>query len=89
MAVDIMCHSLLYLVEESGSFCLDHSSFLFISSKYPLYVHLQGFGSQDYKDISVMILTVSCNAVEKEPDLQSAMKNGGVIGIFQVPVTHG
>ena len=90
MGVDIMCHSLLYLVKESGSFSLGCSLFLFISSRHPLCMHLQGFCSQGCKDVLEVILTLSCNAVEKEPILQGASKNGeGVICIFQVPVIGG
>ena len=90
MCVDVVCHSLLYLIEESGNFHLGCSSFLFISSRHPLCMYLQEFGSQDCKDILEVILTVSHNVVEKKPVLQSASKNGErVRGIFQVPVISG
>ena len=75
MWVDVVCHSLLYLIKESGSFCLGCSSFLFISSRHPLCMYLQGFGSQGCKDVLEVILSVSCFVVEKEPVLQSASKD--------------
>ena len=43
-------------------------------SAHHIYMHVQGFGSQGCEDISEVILTVSCNAVEKEPVLQGATK---------------
>ena len=49
-------------------------------------MHLQGFGSQDCKDISEVVLTVWQDAVEEEPVLQGMPKYGGVVGIFGVPV---
>ena len=58
MGVDIMCHSLLDSVEEGSSFCLGHFLFLFAARRHPLCMHLQGFGSQDCKDISEVVLTV-------------------------------
>ena len=86
MGVDIMCHSLLDSVEEGRSFCLGHFLFLFAAGRHPLCMHLQGFGSQGCKDISEVVLTVWCNAVEEEPVLQGTPKYGGVVSIFGVPV---
>ena len=40
MGVDIMCHSLLDLVEEGRSFCLGHFLFLFAAGRHPLCMHL-------------------------------------------------
>ena len=40
MGIDVMCHSLLYFVEEGGSFHLGHSPFLFIACRHPLHMHL-------------------------------------------------
>ena len=40
MDVDIVCHSLVYAVEEGRSFHLGHSLFLFAASRHPLCVHL-------------------------------------------------
>ena len=39
MGVDVMCHSLLDLVEEGRSFCLGHFLFLFAASWHPLCMH--------------------------------------------------
>ena len=76
MGVDIMCHSLLYSVEEGRNFCLGHSPFLFTASRHPLCMHLQGFGSQSCKDISEVVLAVRHVAVEEEPVLQGKPKYG-------------
>ena len=76
MGVDIMCHSLLYSVKEGRSFCLGCSPFLFAASRHPLHMHLQRFVSQGCKDISEVVLTVMCDAVEEEPILQGMPKNG-------------
>ena len=46
MGVDIVCHSLLYSVEEGRSFYLGHFLFLFAAGWHPLCMHFQGFGSQ-------------------------------------------
>ena len=63
MGVDIVCHSLLDLVEEGRSFCLGHFLFLFTAGRHPLCMHFQGFGSQGCKDISEVVLTVWQDAV--------------------------
>ena len=63
--VDIMCHSLLGLVEEGRSFCLGCFLFLFAASWHPLCMHFQGFGSQGCKDMSEVVLTVWWNVVEE------------------------
>ena len=90
MGVDIVCHSLVYSVEEGRSFCLDHSLFLFAGSRHPLCMHLQGFGFQGCKDVSEVVLAVRCVAVEEEPVLQGMPKNGErVVCIFRVPVIDG
>ena len=90
MGVDIVCHSLLDSVEEGRNFCLGCYLFLFAASRHPLCMHLQGFGSQGYKDVSEMVLTVRHDAVEEEPVLQGKPKDGeGVVGIFRVPVIGG
>ena len=90
MGVDIMCHSLLYSVEEGSSFCLGHSPFLFAASGHPLCMHLQGFGSQGCKDVSEVVLTIRSDAVEEEPILQGIPKDGErVVCIFHVPVIDG
>ena len=90
IGVDIMCHSLVYSVEEGRSFCLGHSLFLFAASRHPLHMHLQVFGSQGCKDISEVVLTVWHDAVEEEPVVQGMPKDGeGVVCIFQVPVVDG
>ena len=83
MGVGIMCHSLLDSVKEGGSFCLGHSPFLIIASRHPLHMHLQGFCSQGCKDVSEVVLTVQCDAVEEEPVLQGTPKDGErVVCIF-------
>ena len=74
IGVDIMCHSLLYSVEEGRSFHLGHFLFLFAASRHPLCMHLQGFGSQGCKDVLEVVLTVRHNAVEEEPVLQGMEK---------------
>ena len=90
LGVDIMCHSLVYLVKEGRSFCLGCSLFLFGTDRHPLCVHLQGFGSQGHKNVSEVVLAVRCDAVEEEPVLQSTLKYGErVVCIFQVPVVDG
>ena len=76
MGVDIMCHSLLYSVEEGRSFCLGCSMLLFVASRHPLCMHLQGFGSQGCKDVLELVLTVRCDAVEEKPVLQGMPKDG-------------
>ena len=87
MGVYIMCHSLLDSVEEGRSFRLSHFLFLFTAHRHPLYMHLQGFGSQGYKDISEVVLAVQWDVVEEEPVLQGMPKyEEGVVGIFGVPV---
>ena len=65
MGVDVMCHSLLYSVEEGRSFCLGCSPFLFIACGHPLHMHLQEFGSQGCKDILEVVLTIRCDVVEE------------------------
>ena len=81
--VDIMCHSLLDSVKEGRCFHLGHSLFLFTASRYPLHMHLQGFGSQGWKDISEVVLAVRHDAVEEEPVLQGMPKDGeGVVSIL-------
>ena len=83
MGVDIMCHSLLDLVEEGRNFCLGHFLFLLTASRHPLCIHLQGFGSEGCKDISEVVLAVWWDAVEEEPVLQGMLKYGeGVVGIL-------
>ena len=67
MGVDITCHSLLYSVEEGRSFHLGHSLFLSAASRHPLYMHLQGFGSQGCKDIMEVVLAVRHDVVKEEP----------------------
>ena len=53
-------------------------------------MHLQGFGSQGYKYISEVVLTVQWDAVEEEQVLQGTPKYGeGEVGIFGVPVVDG
>ena len=89
MGVDVMCHSLLDLVEEGRSFHLCCFLFLFAASRHPLCIHLQGFGSQGCKDISEVVLTVQQDVVEEEPVLQGMAKYGGVKGILGVPVVDG
>ena len=90
MGVDIMCHSLLDLVEEGRSFCLGCFLFLFAASRHPLCMHLQGFGSQGCKDMSEVVLAVQWDAVKEEPVLWDTLKYGeGVIGILGVPVLDG
>ena len=83
MGIDIVCHSLLDLVEEGlGCFL-----FLFAASRHPLCMHLQGFCSKGSKDISEVVLAVQQDAVEEKPVLQGMPKYGeGVIGILGVPV---
>ena len=39
MGIDIMCHSLLDMVEEGRSFCLGCLLFLFTASWHPLCMH--------------------------------------------------
>ena len=90
MVVDVMCHSLLDLVEEGRSFYLGRFLFLFAASRHPLHMHLQGFGSQGCKDMSEVVLAVWQDAVEEEPVLQGMVKYGeGVIGILGIPVVDG
>ena len=90
MGVDVMCHSLLYSVEEGRSFHLGCSLFLFAASRHPLCMHLQGFGSQGYQDILEVVITVRHDAVEEEPVLQGMLKNGErVVWVFRVPVIDG
>ena len=90
MGVDIMCHSLLDSVEEGRSFCLGHSLFLFTASRHPLSMHLQGFDSQGYENISEVVLAVRHDVVEEEPDLQGRPKYGErVVCVFRVPVIDG
>ena len=87
MGVDIMCHSLLDLVEEGRSFSLGLFLFLFAAGWHPLCMHFQGFGFQGCKDIPEVVLAVWWNAVEEEPVLQGMAKYGeGVIGILGIPV---
>ena len=84
MGVDIVCHSLVYLVEEGRSFCLGCSLFLFTAGRHPLCVHLQGFGSQGCKNTSEVVLTVRCDAVEEESVLQGMPTYGErVVCIFR------
>ena len=86
MGVDIVCHSLLDLVEEDRSFHLGRFLFLFAAHRHPLCMHFQGFGSQGCKDISEVVLTVWQDAVEEEPVLQGTAKyREGVIGILGNP----
>ena len=81
MGVDIVYHSLLDLVEEGRSFHLGCSLFLFAAHRYPLCMHLQGFGSQGCKNVSEVVLTVRHDAVEEEPVLQGMPKDGeGMVG---------
>ena len=80
---------LLDSVKEGRSFSLGHFLFLFAACRHPLHMHLQGFGFQGCKDISEVVLTVWCDAVEEEPVLQGMPKDGGVVGIFWVPVVDG
>ena len=88
MGVYVVCHSLLYSVKEGRSFHLGHSSFLFIASRHPLCMHLQGFGSQGCKDVSEVVLTN--DVVEEEPVLQGMPKHGEkVVCIFRVPLIDG
>ena len=83
MGVDIMCHSLLDLFKEGRSLCLGCFLFLFAASRHPLCMHLQGFGSQGYKEVSEVVLAVRCDAVEEEPVLKGMLKYGeGVVHIF-------
>ena len=85
-----MCHSLLYSVKEGRSICLGHSPFLFVASRHPLHMHLQGFGSQGCKDISEVVFAVRCDVVEEEPVLQGMPKDGErVVYIFWVTVIDG
>ena len=87
MGVDVMCHSLLDLVEEGRSFHLSYFLFLFAASRHPLCMHCQGFGSQGCKDISEVVLAVQWDAVEDDPVLQGMLEYGeGVIDILGVPV---
>ena len=80
--VNVVCNSLLYSVKEGRSFCLGHSLFLFVVSMHTLHMHLQSFGSQGCKDVSEVVLTVRCDAVE-EPVLQGMPKDGErVVCIF-------
>ena len=84
MGVDVVCHSLVYSVEEGRSFCLGHSLFLFAASRHPLHMYLQRFGSQGCKDILEVVLTVRHDAVEEEPVLQGMLKDGErMVCIFQ------
>ena len=90
MGIDVMCHSLLDLVKEGRSFHLCHFLFLFAAGRHPLCMHLQGFGSQGYKDIPEVVLTVWWDVAEEKPVLQGAAKYGeGVICILGVPVIDG
>ena len=90
MGVDIMCHSLVYLVKEGRSFHFGHSLFLFTAGRHPFWVHLQGIGSQGCKNISEVVLTVRHDGVEEEPVLQGMPKYGErVVCIIQVPVVDG
>ena len=87
MGVDIMCHSLLDSVQEGRSFHLCCFLFLFAAGWHPLWMHFQGFGSQGYKDIPEVVLTVWWNVVEEEPVLQGTAKYGeGVVSILGIPV---
>ena len=65
MGADIVCHSLLYSIEEGRSFCLGCSLFLFAASRHPLCIYLQGLCSQGCTDISEVVLAVRHDAVEK------------------------
>ena len=90
MGVDIACHSLLDSVKEGRSFCLGRCLFLFTTSRHPLYMHLQGFGSQGSNDVSEVVLAVWQDAVEEKPVLQGTLKYGeGVVGILGVLVIEG
>ena len=90
MGADIMCHSLLYSVEEGRNFCLGHSLFFFTASRHPLHMHLQEFGSQDCNSVLEVVLTDRHDAVEEEPVLQGMPKDGErVVCIFRVPVIDG
>ena len=82
MGVDIMCHALLDSVKEGRSFHLGCFLFLFTACRHPLHMHLQGFGSQGYKDISEVVITVWCDAVEEEPALKGMLKYRGVVDIL-------
>ena len=90
MGVDIMCHSLVYSVEEGRSLYLGCSLFLFAAIRHLLQMHLQGFGFQGCKDVLEVVLTVRHDAVEEELVLQGMPKDGErVVCIFQVPVIDG
>ena len=83
MGVDIVCHSLMYSVKEGRSFCLGCSLFLFTASRHPLCMHLQGFGSQGWQDVSEVVLAVRHDVVEEEPVLQDMPENAErVVCIF-------
>ena len=58
VGVDVMCHSLLDLVEEGRTFHLGCFLLLFVACRHPLCMDLQGFGSQGCKDVSEVVLTV-------------------------------
>ena len=89
MGIDVVCHSLLDMVEEGRSFSLGHLLFLFAASWHPLYMHLKGFGSQGCKDIPEVVLAVWRYMVEEKPVLQGMAKYGGVVWILGVPVIDG
>ena len=83
MGVDIVCHSLLFSVEEGRSFHLGRSLFLFIASRHLLHMHFQGFISQGCKDILEVVLAIRHDAGEEEPVLQGMLKDGErVVCIF-------
>ena len=49
MGVDIICHSLVYSVEEGRSFCLGRSLFLFTAHRHPLQCISRDFVSRKAK----------------------------------------
>ena len=91
MGVDIVCHSLLDLVEEGRSFCLGRFLFLFTAHRHPLCMHIKGFWFQGLQRHILRWSSLSRqDAVEEEPVLQGMPKYGkGVVGIFGVPFVGG
>ena len=74
IGVDIMCHSLLYSVEEGGRFCLGHSPFLFIACRHPLCMHFQDLVPRATKMYQRCSLLSGHDVVEEEPVLQGMPK---------------
>ena len=82
MGVDIMCHSLVYSVEEGRSFCLGHSVPLCCQQASIAHAS-SGILFPGCKDILEVVLAVRSNAAEEETVLQCMPKYGErVVCIF-------